>query len=93
MLNSNKIFQILSITKFDELNNIPKEISALELQTTRVATIDCNRLRPLYLTDAFEFQVQLQDLLKVFPQPTLAQIKSRPPLISFKNAAGVFDTD
>ena len=47
----------------------------------------------MHLSDAFDFQLQLSDLINEFPPHTLAQIKARPPLISFKANRGVFEDE
>ena len=73
----------MEITKFDDHLQIPNEVKVQ----------DFNRLLPLHLSDAFDFQLQLSDLVKEFPPHTMAQIKTRPPLISFKANKGVFEDE
>ena len=89
-LKTNKLFKILEITKFDDHLQIPKEVKVQDMLTGRILQFDCDRLLPLHLSDAFDFQLQLSDLISEFPPHTLAQIKARPPLISFKANRGVF---
>ena len=92
-LKSNKLFKILEITKFDDHLGIPKEVKVQDLMTGRILQFDCARLQPLHLSDAFEFQLQLSDLVKEFPPSTINQITNRPPLISFKAGQGVFEDE
>ena len=78
-LKANKIFKVLEITKYDDHHGIPKEIKAKDMQSARISQIDCDRLTPLTLSDAFEFQIQLKDLLNEFPPPTCLLYTSPSP--------------
>ena len=91
-LETNKLFKILEVTKFDHLG-IPKEVKVQDMMTGRTLQFDCDRLQPLHLSDAFDFQLQLSDLVKEFPPTTMTQIKNRPPLISFKTGYGIFEDE
>ena len=54
-LKANKIVKILEVTKYDEHLQIAKEVKAQAMQSARISQIDCDRLIPLTLSDAFEF--------------------------------------
>ena len=92
-LKTNKLFKILEITKFDDHLRIPKEVKVQDMMTGRLLQFDCDRLLPLHLSDAFDFHLQLSDLVKEFPPTTMTQIKTGPPLISFKTSKGIFEDE
>ena len=40
ILNTNKLFKIVSITKYDDIAKLPKSAKALDLQTGKILKID-----------------------------------------------------
>ena len=83
----------MEVTKFDDHLNIPNEVKVQDMMTGRTLQFDCNRLQPLHLSDAFDFQLQLSDLVKEFPLTIMTHIKNSTPLISFKAGNNIFEDE